>query len=220
MYRINETSSCVEIIPEQEDCAVIFLHGLGSSGYDFLPWVRQFFPARSVYWLMPHAQPKSVAWLNNQVVPAWYNLYHTSPNSKEDLPGLALAAEFLNAEIEKIHERGIPYSKIFLMGFSQGAALALYTGLRFHTSLAGIAGFSGYMPSRNTLKINARQNVWLSHGDADEVLPIIFYNISLECMQKHADLHVIAEVFPNMAHEISTVCSKRFVTWFERRLVV
>ncbi len=42
--------------------------------------------------------------------------------------------------------RGIPASRIVLMGFSQGCAMSLLAGLRHAERLAGLVGLSGYLP--------------------------------------------------------------------------
>lgn len=62
--------------------------------------------------------------------------------------------------------------RILLGGFSQGAALSLYTGLTGPHLLAGIVTLSGYLPIRNTIewdKIN-KPPILQCHGDRDGIV--------------------------------------------------
>jgi len=63
------------------------------------------------------------------------------------------------------------------MGFSQGSAMALLTGLRHAERLAGLVALSGYLPlaastaaERSTA--NADTPVFMAHGRFDGVVPI------------------------------------------------
>ena len=62
-----------------------------------------------------------------------------------------------------------------LAGFSQGCAIALHTGLRHPTQLAGIVALSGYLPLAGKLPAEAspanRQTpVFMAHGTADPMV--------------------------------------------------
>jgi phospholipase/carboxylesterase len=56
-----------------------------------------------------------------------------------------VSAELINRLIEREMERGIPSKNIVLMGFSQGAAMALHVGHRFHKPLMAVLVLSGYI---------------------------------------------------------------------------
>ncbi|MGH9678105.1 MAG: alpha/beta hydrolase, partial [Candidatus Acidiferrum sp.] len=60
-----------------------------------------------------------------------------------------------------------------LAGFSQGAATALYAGLRRQLQIAGIIAFSGALPGGEGLArdIRSKPPVLLVHGEADDVVP-------------------------------------------------
>ena len=53
----------------------------------------------------------------------------------------------LEALIARENARGIPAARIVLAGFSQGGAVALYTGLQYREKLAGIMALSTYLPT-------------------------------------------------------------------------
>jgi len=83
--------------------------------------------------------------------------------------------------IEREHERGIPYEKIVLAGFSQGGAIALHTALRFDKRLAGLMALSTYLPLQSTLDAEVVNNalaqtrelpIFIAHGRSDPMLPL------------------------------------------------
>lgn len=212
---LTESDDYVELGCDKPDFGVIFLHGLGASGHDFVPWVLENFSESNVVWRMPHAGMRSVAWLGNQVVPAWFNLFELSSRSKEDIEGLSLAKALV---LEHAADLQLPLEKVFIMGFSQGAALALYVAATAKARFAGIAGFSGYLPRRNDLDVSCAQDIWISHGDMDNVLPISFFDLSQTYLSKFANINLTAKVFKNMTHEVNADCTKDFKLWFSNRI--
>jgi phospholipase/carboxylesterase len=76
-------------------------------------------------------------------------------------------------------QQGISSSRIILMGFSQGGAMALHTGLRFAQPLAAIIGLSTYLPVMATVEEEAHSSnrstpIVLMHGTQDDVVPIVW----------------------------------------------
>ncbi len=63
-------------------------------------------------------------------MPAWFDLLSLDPNGTEDEAGIKKSFSRISALIEAEINSGIPPANIVLGGFSQGGALALYTGLR------------------------------------------------------------------------------------------
>uniref|UniRef100_UPI002FE3DD07 alpha/beta hydrolase n=1 Tax=Novosphingobium sp. TaxID=1874826 RepID=UPI002FE3DD07 len=77
---------------------------------------------------------------------------------------------FITAELETA---GLANSRLLLVGFSQGAMMALHMGLRLPEVAAGIVGISGMLvaPERLDAEIRSRPPVLLIHGTEDEVVP-------------------------------------------------
>ena len=155
---------------------VIWLHGLGADGHDFEPIVPELeLPSdANVRFVFPHASMRPVTLNNGFVMRAWYDLFDLGEERRVDEPGLRASAE----EIERLiaHERSNGAPRIVLAGFSQGGALALYTGLRHAETLAGIVALSVYLPLESRLgaeahPANARTPVFIAHGRLDPVLP-------------------------------------------------
>lgn len=158
--------------------SVIWLHGLGADGYDFAPIVNQLQLSmkENIRFIFPHAPSIPVTLNNGYVMPAWFDIYGLDKNSKEDASGIELSYSLINNLIQAEHRKGISYYNILLVGFSQGGALALYSGLKFEYKLAGIIGLSCYLPrfNQNYHSANQETAIMLAHGMQDHVVLPIF----------------------------------------------
>ncbi|MEQ1570052.1 MAG: alpha/beta fold hydrolase [Myxococcota bacterium] len=158
--------------------AVIWLHGLGASGNDFSPLVPHL-QLPTVRFVFPHAPESAVTINAGYVMPSWYDirsLDHEHPD-REDPAGVQRSAEAVRALIAREVERGVPEHRIVLAGFSQGAAMALYTGARHPRRLAGWIALSGYLVLERALDVELTEAargtpVFVGHGTRDEVVPI------------------------------------------------
>lgn len=169
----------VEIEPKGlAQATVIWLHGLGADGYDFQPIVPELGLSRAarIRFIFPHAPYRAVTINRGMTMRAWYNLLGLGVDSPQDAAGIEDSEQRLRELIERENNRGIATGRIVLAGFSQGGAIALYTGLRHPQPLAGILGLSTYLPLHPTLEAtrsegNAETPIFLAHGRQDPVLP-------------------------------------------------
>jgi phospholipase/carboxylesterase len=159
--------------------SVIVLHGLGADGNDFVP-VAEELDLRSVgpvRFVLPHAPTRPVTINGGYVMRAWYDILGTDLAKREDEEGLRQSMQSVQALITRERDRGLPASRIVLMGFSQGCAMVLLAGLRHGERLAGLVGLSGYLPlaSSTAAERNPANNdvpIFLAHGSSDTVIPI------------------------------------------------
>ena len=161
--------------------SLIVLHGLGADGNDFVPLCNQLDLAAvgPVRFVFPHAPMQRVTINNGMVMRAWYDILSLGAgvDRREDEAGLRASVVEVEGLIERERERGVAASRIVLMGFSQGCAMTLMTGLRHADRLAGLVGLSGYLPLASRLlhersPANAGTPVFLAHGRFDPVIPI------------------------------------------------
>ncbi len=160
------------------DASVIWLHGLGASGHDFLPVAEQLsllYPL--VRFVLPHAPMRAVRANQGLRMRAWYDFYSWDFRDHEDVAGLQAMAPSIEQLIEDERALGIPSHRIVLAGFSQGGAMALYAGLRYSHRLAGIIGLSTYVPDPVALadsvsKSAAAMPIFLAHGQYDGIIPL------------------------------------------------
>lgn len=159
--------------------AVIWMHGLGADGNDFVSVVPQLglptsLPVRFVF---PHAPHQPITCNNGYVMRAWYDiLYFDEISRHADENGIRQALDWVAALIADLNTRGIPTERIVLAGFSQGGAIAYTAGLTFPQKLAGIVALSTYWPapaliSDSAETINHTTPVLAAHGVADPVVP-------------------------------------------------
>ena len=157
---------------------VVWLHGLGADGNDFVPIVPELGLPKDhgIKFIFPHAGVRPVTINNGYPMRAWYDIIGISSTGPQDTPGIRESAKRITALLDAEIAAGIPSTKLVLAGFSQGCAMALHTGLRFHAPLAGIVGLSGYLPVENTLAAeahvdNLKTPILLVHGTHDPVVP-------------------------------------------------
>ena len=159
--------------------SLIVLHGLGADGNDFVPICDELEldaigPVRFVF---PHAPVRPVTINGGMAMRAWYDILGTDIARREDEAGLRESLVAVQALIERERARGIDASRIVLMGFSQGCAMTLLSGLRHGERLAGLVGLSGYLPlAASTAAERSAANqglpIFMAHGRMDPVIPI------------------------------------------------
>ena len=139
---------CIEFNPKEGTepiGSVIWLHGLGASGDDFAPVVPHM-QLPDVRFVFPHAPIRPVTIFEGEAVRAWYDITTLGQSSdRESMADVMISAQLIEQLIDREIERGIPSKNIVLMGFSQGAAMALHVGHRYHQPLMAVLVLSGYM---------------------------------------------------------------------------
>lgn len=167
--------------------SVIWLHGLGADGNDFVPVVKVLnLPyIRSV---LPHAAYKKVTTNNGYEMRAWYDVFGFSVGSREDETGIRESQAYIESLIQREIDRGIPAKRIVLAGFSQGGAIALHTALRHQQPLAGVLALSTYLPLKASLakeksKANQHISIFMAHGTFDGVISLDTCRVSFEVLQ-------------------------------------
>lgn len=156
--------------------SVIVLHGLGADGNDFVPVARMMDAGVAVRYVFPSAPMMPVTINNGYVMRAWYDIRNGDLTQREDEGGLRSAMAAIDGLIAREVERGVPADRIVLMGFSQGCAMTLMTGLRHPARLAGLIGLSGYLPLADRTEAernpaNQKTPIFLAHGKVDPVVP-------------------------------------------------
>lgn len=160
--------------------SVIWLHGLGASGDDFVPIVRELDleGMQDIRFVFPHAPTMPVTINNGYVMRAWYDIIGADLSRREDEKGLRSSQAMVEQLIAQEKARGIPAERIVLAGFSQGCAMTIQTGLRHPEKLAGLLCLSGYVPLHGTIAeerhaSNQATPIFMAHGRGDQVIPII-----------------------------------------------
>ena len=175
--------------------SVIWLHGLGADGNDFVPVVDELGlpPQIAVRFIFPHAPMQPVTINSGFVMRAWYDVFNQDLSFREDETGVRRSQQEIEKLITKEKDRGIEASRIVLAGFSQGGAIALQTGLRHPERLAGIMALSCYLPLASTLAAEASSAnrdvpIFMAHGTADPLIPLPLATLSREHLEQQGYL--------------------------------
>ena len=172
--------------------SVIWMHGLGADGNDFVPIVKELDLAGcpGIRFVFPHAPMLPVTINGGRMMPAWFDIWSTEFGRDDDEKTLRDSQADINALIEREKERGIAADKILLAGFSQGCAMTLQTGLRHPEKLGGLICLSGYLPLEDSFEAerseaNRATPIYYGHGRGDQVIPITRAQQSLALLQQH-----------------------------------
>ena len=167
----------------QPSHSVIWLHGLGADGNDFVPVVNQLaLPNVGIRFIFPHAPLMPVTINGGFVMRAWYDILDGELN-QEDEHGMRESENAIRLLLDREVARNMPASRIVLAGFSQGGAIALQTGLRYPDKLAGLMALSAYLPlmsklSQESHPANQHTLILMAHGSIDNVVPMSLANAS------------------------------------------
>lgn len=151
---------------------VVFLHGYGADGNDLIDIGRMWAPALpDTAFVSPHApDPCAEAPVGRQ----WFPLARGDPHLLR--AGVLSAAPALDAFLDaELAARGLGDDRLALVGFSQGAMMALHVGPRRAGRIAGIVGYSGLLagPEHLPAELRHKPPVLLVHGEADPVIPVL-----------------------------------------------
>jgi phospholipase/carboxylesterase len=159
------------------DASVIWLHGLGADGNDFVPIVEEMrLPtAPAIRFVFPHAPVRPVTINNGMPMRAWYDIYAADLANRADVRGVTQSQAHVEALIAREQTRGVAANRIVVAGFSQGGAIALHTGVRHAERLAGIVALSTYLPMPDKLAeegagANRTIPIFMAHGTMDPVI--------------------------------------------------
>jgi phospholipase/carboxylesterase len=206
------------------DAAVIWLHGLGADGYDFVPMIPELqLPAAArVRFLFPHAGVRPVTINGGYAMRAWYDIRDLTPAGREDEAGFAATRTRIGEYIARERATGIASTRIVLAGFSQGGAVALHVGLRHGETLAGILALSCYLPlpARLHAELSAANRttpVLMCHGTEDAVVQMQFAELSRDAMREET-LAVEWHSYP-MGHSLCADEIGEIARWLRLRLV-
>jgi phospholipase/carboxylesterase len=157
--------------------SVIWLHGLGADGHDFEPAVPALVPsgARALRFVFPHAPVRAVTLNGGARMRAWYDILGFDRHVAQDELGVRASDSAIRTLIRRENERGIATERIVLAGFSQGGAMALFTGTRLPQRLAGIVALSCYLLLDASFaaerdSANQATPIFLAHGSFDAVV--------------------------------------------------
>jgi phospholipase/carboxylesterase len=203
--------------------SVIWMHGLGADGHDFEPIVPELVrpQERALRFVFPNAPVQPVTINGGYAMRAWYDIVGFDRHAAQDERGIRASDAVVRELVGREVGRGTPAHRIALAGFSQGGAMALFTGMRHPHRLAGVMALSCYMllaPTLATERSSASLEtpIFLAHGTQDAIVPALLGEETRRLLEG-LDYRVEWHVYP-MAH---AVCAEEVVhigDWLRRVL--
>ncbi len=178
--------------PEEATHALILLHGRGATAHDILT-LADSFAGEAFHVAAPQATNDT-----------WYPESFLAPVEANE-PWLSSAVQTVHRLIDKISTH-VPPERIYLMGFSQGACLALETAARKARRYAGIAAFTGGLIGEriDTEAYNgdfAGTKIFIGAGDRDPHVPLQRAQES-ESVLRTMGADIRLQVYPGKPHTI------------------
>jgi predicted esterase len=173
---------------------MLMVHGRGATAEDILTLTDQFKQPGFAY-LAPQAAENT-----------WYPNRFLAPLETNE-PWLSSALAFVGSVLAEIVKAGIPHERVVLLGFSQGACLALEFAARNARRYGGLVGFSGALigpddTPRNYTASLAGTPVFLGCSDVDFHVPKERVDQTAEALRKLGG-HVTERLYPNLDHSVN-----------------
>ena len=173
------------VINSQENpkALVIWLHGLGADSSDFKDIVGRL-NLLDIEFILPNAPFRPITVNQGLSMRGWYDIKgtHKSINfNYQDDPGLISSMRRIEEIIVERMKKLDRSTKIIIVGFSQGAALALFTGLSSEIKFSGIISLSGYQPITTISDVTKKNTPILAmHGKHDDIIDIDIAKLSFK----------------------------------------
>ena len=179
---------------ERARAALMMVHGRGGTAESILELAFELKQPGFVY-LAPQAAQNT-----------WYPQSFLAPISSNE-PWLSSALTLLGTVIQRIEEGGIPPERTMLLGFSQGACLALEYAARHARRYGGVVALSGGLigpdgTPRDYPGSFAGTPVFLGCSDRDFHIPKERVQLSAEVLRR-LDADVTMRLYPNMGHTVN-----------------
>lgn len=173
----KQYNDVIEINPSSSPkVSVIWLHGLGADGYDFVGIANELnLPEEmGVRFVFPHAPIRKITLNSGYKMRGWFDIYALSEEAPQDETGMKEALEILEQLVAKEIALGISSEKIIIAGFSQGAAVALHAALSSKYKFAGILALSGFLLQKILPQpisvLNKGTPILMMHGECDDLI--------------------------------------------------
>ncbi|MDP4192041.1 MAG: dienelactone hydrolase family protein [Bacteroidota bacterium] len=179
---------------EDAERVLIMIHGRGAAANDIIS-LADYLKVDRYALIAPQATNNS-----------WYPNSFLMPSENNE-PWLSSAIELLGDILRDLNSKSISSEKIYILGFSQGACLALEFSARNATRYGGIIAFTGGLIGEkiNYEYYNGDFNytpIFIGTSDPDMHVPIDRVNMTSKILQK-MNANVILKVYKNMGHTIN-----------------
>jgi phospholipase/carboxylesterase len=202
--------------------SILWMHGLGADAHDFEPIVPEVaaLVGQPLRFVFPNAPVRPVTVNSGYPMRAWFDIAVLGGSSiAPDEAGIRESAAAIRTLIRRENDHGIATNRVVLGGFSQGAGMAVFTGLRHPGRLAGIVALSGFPLLPATLETeahaaNAQTPVFVGHGSLDPMVDVRFGEELRRALQSRGN-PVEWHTYP-IQHGVSPEELRDMAAWLQR----
>ncbi|WP_419887354.1 alpha/beta hydrolase [Neobacillus niacini] len=194
-----------EINPDKKYPALFIMHGIGSNEQNMLSLVNGLEERFYIFSIRGHlTQPPGFAFFTIEG--------YGKPHREVFDEGVTQLTNFVDYACEQYP---LDASQLYLLGFSQGAILAMTLGLTLGEKIKGIVALSGYIPAfvkeEYEIKSVKELSVFISHGEMDQVLPFEWGLANNEYFRQ-LDANVTFKTYLE-GHSVSMSNHQDFTNW-------
>jgi predicted esterase len=180
---------------DEASAAVLMLHGRGASATSILALANELGDPPGFAYVAPQAAGHT-----------WYPHSFLAPIEANE-PWLSSALATVDAVMQRLAEAGLSSDRVVLLGFSQGACLALEYAARHARKYGGLIAFSGGLigPEGTPRDYDGSLNgtpVFLGCSDTDAHIPLARVHESAEVLERLGG-EVTKRIYPGMEHTIN-----------------
>lgn len=213
------------IIGNNNISTLIFCHGLGDSPTSWVYFANEIKKnIKDMKIILLKAEDNKVSVNNGLIMPSWFDIFEI-PITLETINktdyiqnSTNIIHNIINSEIEK----GINPNKIYIGGFSQGAALALIYSQYKKYKLGGVIILSGWMLDINSInilkKLNINIPIFIGHGTNDKI--VLYENAKYldNILKKNRFTNVTFNTYNNMGHNCSNKEIYDIIMWINKNI--
>ena len=199
---------------QQAQACVIWMHGLGADAQDMMGLATELPLTVAIRHVFIDAPVRPVTLNNHMPMRAWYDILGMKLTDREDSEGIKQSSTRIRQVIENQLAEGFVSEQIFLAGFSQGGAMALYTGLHSSIPLGGIIALSAYLPLASVCNIvlNLNTPLFVAGGLYDPLVLPAWTNQCVEVLRASGFRRIESREYP-MEHTICVEEIRDIAQW-------
>lgn len=174
-----------------------------------------------VKFVLPNAPTQPVTLNGGMSMPSWYDITSLTDRAGQPCTGIDKSRDTVVSLIEEEVAAGIPLDRIVVGGFSQGGAMALYSGLQYPGRLAGVLVMSGYLAKAEGFRLAAEANgtpVAHFHGLDDPTVRIEWARESANVVRKLGHTDYTLKEYEDLGHSAKPEEIADVLAWLKLRL--
>lgn len=206
--------------PQQPaQACVIWMHGLGADAQDMAGLATQLPVTVAIRHVFIDAPVRPVTINNHMPMRAWYDIVGMQLTDREDQAGILQSESMIRQVIDEQLAEGFVSEQIFLAGFSQGGAMALFTGLQMTMPLAGIIALSAYLPLAAVCRMSLDNStpIFAAVGQYDPIVLPAWTKQSIASLESRGFKHITWHEYP-MEHAICAEEITNLAQWLNKQV--